>query len=250
MATDRMICPRCGESLPRGFVRCDACGASLVASSTPEGTGRGHERPQSKGGHAHQRRPVPGVEWLLFVAGISVGGLIGYALHSAIGPRSDDRMPSGPADIPAGSDGSGAPASGMPGGAGMPPQIMQMVQSYKAALAKNPNDLDANIGLGNLDFDSGQWSDAIERYTRPRAGSSFDSSSLTSARIPHARPSPAQSSHARRSDGASLRSYHGGSRRTVSPSAAARSSVFATTAAVLQGTPSKIASWLPLIPTR
>jgi len=48
----------------------------------------------------------------------------------------------------------------------MPPQIMQMVQDYKAALAKNPNDLEALIGLANLEFDSGQWDKAIEYYSR------------------------------------------------------------------------------------
>jgi len=85
-------------------------------------------------------------------------------------------MPTGPADILAGSDaGAASPPAGMmggmPGGAGspqgaMPGQIMQMVASYKAVLAKNPNDLEANIGLGNLEFDSGQWSKAIDAYTR------------------------------------------------------------------------------------
>ena len=60
----------------------------------------------------------------------------------------------------------------MSGGAGpgapqrMPQQIMQMVQAYKAALAKNPKDLEANIGLANLEFDSGQWDKAVEYYSR------------------------------------------------------------------------------------
>lgn len=113
---------------------------------------------------------MPGVAWLLLVVGLSVGGMVGYALHSAIGPRDDGGMPSGPADIMAGASG-GPSAAGMPGSAGtpqggMPPQVVQMVQSYKAALAKNPDDLDANIGLGNLEFDSGQWGKAIEHYSR------------------------------------------------------------------------------------
>jgi len=51
----------------------------------------------------------------------------------------------------------------------MPQQIMQQVQSYKAALAKNPDDLEANVGLGNLEFDSGQWENAIKYYSRALA---------------------------------------------------------------------------------
>ena len=87
-------------------------------------------------------------------------------------------MPSGPADVLAGSEaGAGPSSAGMPGGVGMPgsagmpqggmpAQLMQMIQSYRAALAKNPDDLEANIGLGNLEFDSGHWAKAIESYTR------------------------------------------------------------------------------------
>jgi Flp pilus assembly protein TadD len=116
---------------------------------------------------------VPGVAWGLLVAGLAVGGVIGYTLRSSVGPRDEGGMPTGPADIMAGSEagaGSGM-MGGMPGGTGSPPgsmptQVMQMIQSYKAVLAKNPDDLEANIGLGNLEFDSGQWSKAIESYTR------------------------------------------------------------------------------------
>ncbi len=121
---------------------------------------------------------MPGVAWLLLAVGLSVGGMVGYALHSAVGPRGGGGMPSGPADLLTSSDaGAGRSTAGMPGGAGMPegagmpqgampPQIGQMVQAYKAALAKNPDDLEANLGLGNLEFDSGQWANAIDRYTR------------------------------------------------------------------------------------
>ncbi|TMQ47636.1 MAG: tetratricopeptide repeat protein [Candidatus Eisenbacteria bacterium] len=87
-------------------------------------------------------------------------------------------MPAGPADIMAGASGGDGGTSGDAGGMGqggamtrggaprMPPQVVQMVQAYKAALAKNPNDLDANIGLGNLEFDSGQYLKAIDYYSR------------------------------------------------------------------------------------
>ncbi len=72
-------------------------------------------------------------------------------------------MPTGPADIMAGGD-APAPSGGMP--QGMPSQVLQMVKDYKERLARNPNDLQANIGLGNLEFDSSQWLKAIEYYSR------------------------------------------------------------------------------------
>jgi len=109
------------------------------------------------------------------VVGLAVGGMVGFALHSAIGPRAESGMPAGPADIMAGAsgataggDGGTAPDGGMAGGAPprMPQQIVQMVQGYDAALAKNPKDKDALIGLANLEFDSGQWARAIDYYSR------------------------------------------------------------------------------------
>ena len=160
---------------------CDACGADLsrVAAASPaQGTpapragkrGRSGKRPASA---ARDSQGVPGVAWLLLVVGLVVGGMVGYALHTAVGPRSESGMPAGPADIMAGAsnqspgmsnDGAGIAQGG--GAPQMPPQVVQMVQAYKAALAKNPNDLDALIGLGNLEFDSSQWVKAIDYYSR------------------------------------------------------------------------------------
>jgi len=165
MATDRVTCPRCGESLPSTLDVCDACGFELgaatrtTAPSRPEGRPRGPAAPAA----------VPGIAWLLLVVGLAVGGMVGFALHSAIGPRAESAMPAGPTDIMAGA--SQAPPGDAAGGAPprMPQQIMQMVQGYKAALAKNPRDLDAVIGLANLEFDSGQWVRAIDYYTRALA---------------------------------------------------------------------------------
>ena len=200
MAPDRITCPRCGESLPPTLDRCDACGADLRArttgapSSAPpphqadargaraaSEAGRG-ERQRGRPGGVPARREsegVPGVAWLLLVVGLAVGGMVGFALHSAIGPRGEAGMPAGPAGILEG--GSEGGAAGMGGGGGMgagagagapqgmPAQVVQMVRAYKAALAKNPSDLEANIGLGNLEFDSGQWEKAIDYYTRALA---------------------------------------------------------------------------------
>lgn len=172
MALDRISCPRCGDSLPAHLTVCDACGFDLSAraagassAATPYehgATGRPAPRVEAQA--------LPGIAWLLLVVGLVVGGLVGFALHSAVGPRAESDTPAGPADIMAG--GSGATGGGgMAGGAPqqMPAQIMQMVQGYKAALAKNPKDIEAIIGLANLEFDSGQWEKAIDYYTQALA---------------------------------------------------------------------------------
>jgi hypothetical protein len=163
MSTDRILCPRCGESLPPTLAVCDACGFGLAPAAPPS------PRPVARSESA-----IPGIAWLLLVVGLAVGGMVGFALHSAVGPRAESGMPAGPADVMAGGSGADAggdagPApGGMAGGAPqrMPQQIMQMVQGYKAALAKNPKDLEATIGLANLEFDSGQWTKAIDYYSR------------------------------------------------------------------------------------
>jgi len=169
MNTDRIICPRCGESLPSTLHVCDACGFELGAVPKSKTA----TRPSAP---ARRDPPgVPGIAWLLLVVGLAVGGMVGFALHSAVGPHDESGMPTGPADIMAGGSGgdaggdAGAPdGGGMAGGAPqrMPQQIMQMVQGYKSALAKNPKDLEALVGLANLEFDSGQWAHAIDYYSR------------------------------------------------------------------------------------
>jgi tetratricopeptide (TPR) repeat protein len=80
-------------------------------------------------------------------------------------------MPTGPADIMSGAGGPAGGGAGMGGGSPpqMPPQVAEMVQQYRQALARDPDDVDANIGLGNLLFDSGQWQKAVEHYGRALA---------------------------------------------------------------------------------
>ncbi|MGH7681547.1 MAG: tetratricopeptide repeat protein, partial [Candidatus Eiseniibacteriota bacterium] len=132
---------------------------------------------------------------LFLILGLIIGGGIGYALHGATGPREQGGMPKGPSDVMRGAGGSdagsgmggdagagmggdagsgmgGAPAGGGMGGGApsqMPPQVVAMVQQYRAALAKDPNDVDANIGFGNLLFDSSQWEKAVDHYGRALA---------------------------------------------------------------------------------
>ena len=129
------------------------------------GAGRG----RSRGGPAPrvENAGVPGIAWLLLVVGLAVGGMIGFALRSAVAPHAESGTPRGPADLMAGGSGNEAQAGGAP--QKMPAQIMQMVQTYKSALAKNPSDLEALVGLGNLEFDSGQWDKAIQYYSRALA---------------------------------------------------------------------------------
>ena len=105
-----------------------------------------------------------GSPWVYLVAGLLVGGAVGYALHSAVGPRQDDGAPTGPSDVMSGGSGSGVAPGGAP--AQMPPEVTAAVQRYRQALARDPDDLEANIGFGNLLFDSGQYDRAIEHYTR------------------------------------------------------------------------------------
>src|SRR6267143_1819168 len=114
MAPDRIICPRCGESLPATLECCDACGAPLDPRDTVASSAVAASAPVRTGGRAPARsaRPraqgVPGVAWLFLVAGLAVGGMVGFALHSAIGPRGEGGMAAGPADVPAGTP-QGAP---------------------------------------------------------------------------------------------------------------------------------------------
>jgi hypothetical protein len=129
------------------------------------------------------RGAAAGNAGLFLILGLIIGGAIGYVLHGAAGPRSEGGMPRGPADVMRGSAAGNDGASGMGGGMGaggggaggggtppqMPPQVVAMVQQYREALAKDPNDVDANIGFGNLLFDSSQWEKAADHYGRALA---------------------------------------------------------------------------------
>ena len=105
----------------------------------------------------------------MLLMGLLLGGAVGYALRGAVGPRSDGGMPTGPADILGGQTGAGM-GGGMEGGGGgpargaMPPDVANAISSYRATLAKDPGNLEANIGLGNLFFDVSRWQQAIEHY--------------------------------------------------------------------------------------
>lgn len=173
-------CPRCGERLPAGFTRCDACGAHVVPPEAASPAGqetRGSAPRQAHGGAGPRARNAKGAArgtssamtgsgWMLLVVGLLCGGALGYTLHGAVGPREHGEMPSGPADVMSGMTGGGMGDGAAPGGApaGMPKDIQAMVAELKERLAKDPNDAEANVAMGNLLFDSGQWQRATEYY--------------------------------------------------------------------------------------
>ncbi len=167
---DTFPCPRCGERLPAGYARCDACGAYVVPMPGAAPSGPVKAEPGRTVG-------TPTIAWLLLVVGLICGGGVGYALRGAVGPRSDGGMPTGPSDIISGNTGAGergdmgggamgGGSSGSPAAPQMPPQVTAMVQQYRQTLARDPGNVAANIGLGNLLFDSGQWPRAVEHYQR------------------------------------------------------------------------------------
>lgn len=152
-------CPRCGEALPTGTTRCDACGAS-ISSAAPVSRPRAAHTP---------RQAVRGSSfaWLMLAVGLVVGGAVGYALRSGSAPGTGGGAPAGPADPMSGGGmggGMGGAGGGMPTGGAMPAEVMELIQKYHAALAQNPDDIQAHVGLGNLFFDSGQWAKAAEHY--------------------------------------------------------------------------------------
>jgi hypothetical protein len=175
-----ITCPRCGERLPEGFTRCDACGAYLVPHPASGGAGAGSAGGGKKRDLTVTARRAPAragsSPWIYLVVGLVVGGAVGYALRAGVAPHQDGGAPTGPADIMAGAANGGGGMGGAPGGTGaapggmgggpMPADIAAAVQKYRSALMMDPNDLQANIGLGNLEFDSNQWDSAIGHYTK------------------------------------------------------------------------------------
>ena len=171
-----ITCPRCGERLPEGFTRCDACGAYLV--SAPAASARAGRQGAAVRRESARAAPAP---WIYLIAGLLIGGAVGYALHSAVGPRENGGAPMGPSDVMGGGSGAGGMGSAAPGGgvgapgggvgapggaAQMPAEVTAAVQRYRQALRVDPNDKEANIGLGNLLFDSGQYEKAIDHYSK------------------------------------------------------------------------------------
>jgi hypothetical protein len=184
--TNTFTCPRCGERLPAGFTRCDACGAYIVPSSGGQGGQPGATSGGSHGGSQRARGPQksaggsgPLPAWAFLVIGLIAGGAVGYALRAAVTPRMEGGAPMGPSDVMAGGGGGGPMDAGMGGGMGgamgggaggmdktqMLPQVIEALAKYRNTLADDPGNVEANIGMGNMMFDSGKWDQAVEFYT-------------------------------------------------------------------------------------
>ncbi|HEU4726147.1 MAG TPA: tetratricopeptide repeat protein [Candidatus Eisenbacteria bacterium] len=151
------------------MTRCDACGAYIVPESGGHSGGapRGAASPRSGKGASHAPAPRGGggiPPWAFLVIGLVVGGAVGYALRAAVAPRDDSGMATGPADIMAGATGAGAPAGGMEQ-TQMLPGVIEALGKYRTTLASDPTNVEANVGIGNLMFDSGKWDQAIEHYS-------------------------------------------------------------------------------------
>jgi tetratricopeptide (TPR) repeat protein len=157
-------CPRCGEPLPEGHARCDACGAYIVgrggaaaAHDEPRHKNSGGPRPAARGGH----RPASGMpSWAFLLIGLAVGGAVGYSLRAAVAPRDDSGMMRGPADVMGAADAGGMASNQML------PGVIEALARYSNVLAEDPDNIEANIGMGNLMFDSNKRDQAIEHYTK------------------------------------------------------------------------------------
>lgn len=167
-----IICPRCGERLPEGYTRCDACGAHLEAASGPAPAASMPAKPRDAGGS--RRAPARGgaTPWIYLAVGLAVGFALGYVLRAGVAPPGDGAASSTSAAGGAAGDASAGGGMGGGGGGGptagkqMPPEILEQLQKYRSALTMDPNDLQANIGMGNLEFDSDHYDRAIEYYTK------------------------------------------------------------------------------------
>ena len=165
-------CPRCGERLPAGLTRCDACGAYIVSGDGGGGAAHGGAKSKKSGGprshdggsHGGRRAPAGGMPpWGFLLVGLIVGGAVGYSLHAAVTPREEGGMPRGPSDIMGGANGSMASNQMLPG-------VIEAMARYRNVLAEDPVNVEANVGMGNLMFDANKWDQAIEHYTKALEG--------------------------------------------------------------------------------
>ena len=118
--------------------------------------------------------------WTYLVIGLIAGGVIGYALRTAVTPHMEGGGPV-PAQVMGGGDmgggdmgggdnmgGGGPMGGGAPGGVQqtqMLPQVIEALAKYRNTLADDPKNVEANVGMGNMMFDSGKWDKAIEYYS-------------------------------------------------------------------------------------
>lgn len=96
--------------------------------------------------------------------GLLVGILIGGVF---IGPWVARRSTGGEGQQGVSSQVSSTPESPLAGQAMQPMQdVMKQIQQHRASLAKNPNDVEALVQLGNLYMDAAKYTQAAEFYER------------------------------------------------------------------------------------
>jgi predicted Zn-dependent protease len=98
--------------------------------------------------------------WAFLLIGLAVGGAVGYSLRAAVAPRDDSGAMRGPADVMGAADGAGMPTNQML------PGVIEALARYRNVLAEDPANVEANVGMGNLMFDSNKWDQAIEYYSK------------------------------------------------------------------------------------
>lgn len=105
---------------------------------------------------------------LFAVIGLLLGFLAGYLLQEVMVARQPPRLLPGQAlagAAPGGAPAQGAPgpAAGSPGDAGNQAAMAQ-IQELRERVERNPNDADAVLQLGHLNFDIRNWARARDLY--------------------------------------------------------------------------------------
>ena len=157
--SDTIRCPDCGHENPPGFDACAACGFPLTeAGAPPPGppAPSAGQRPEPEIFLRRPRaRPPRGSQqattlWLIF-------GTFAVALVIYVAVRANVERASQPVE-------------------GSTPQQQFNADSLFAALQKDSTDVAARVKLGDVFYDTGNWSDAIVHY---RAAVRMDSSQMS-----------------------------------------------------------------------
>jgi tetratricopeptide (TPR) repeat protein len=144
---DTRRCPDCGHANPAGATSCEACNFPLVEPIAPAETGppppapafdpaipRPVRRPRRAAPMGNQALSL----WLLF-------GFICAAAVIYIGVKANVDRAQQPVE-------------------GSNPNQQQVADQIRAELARDSTNVEAHVALGNVLYDTGNWSDAIIHY--------------------------------------------------------------------------------------
>ncbi len=151
-------CPDCGHVNPAGSTSCEACNFPLVPAgppvATPAAPSPTHEAPvtipRPRPRRPQRLQPQSLSMWLMFAVVAAIA-----AIFAAIKPNLD--RASQPVE-------------------GSSEEQQKHADEMRAVLAKDSSNVEAHVGLGNVLYDTGNWSEAIIHY---RAAVNRDS-----ARVP------------------------------------------------------------------